>query len=55
LKEAKKQNRYQAIEKAKIYYQKSLEQLANMQEEDYGYEFSKDLVNSVEVRIASLQ
>lgn len=55
LKDANKERRYQAIEKAKIYYNKSLEQLMNLQKEDYGYEFSKDLANSVEIRIASLQ
>lgn len=48
-------NRYQAIEKAKVYYKKSLDQLAILQEEDYGYEFSKDLANSVATRMASLQ
>ena len=55
LKEANKQNRYQACQKAKEYYHKSLEQLTNLHEEDYGYEFSKDLASSVEFRIASLR
>jgi len=55
LKNAFQKNRCHAIKKAKIYYKKSLNQLEILQEEDYGYEFSKDLAKSLEIRIESLQ
>lgn len=55
LSNAAKEDRDQAIEIAKGYYKKSLNQLAILQEDDYGYEFSKDLKNSVAIRIESLQ
>ena len=44
-----------AVENAKYYFKKSLDQLQILQEDDYGYEFSKDLANSVVIRIESLQ
>lgn len=55
LNDASQNNKYNAIEHAKYYYKKSLDQLEILQEDDYGYEFSKDLANSVAVRIESLQ
>lgn len=55
LNKASKGNRTQAIERAKKYYKKSLDQLTILQEEDYGYEISRDLANSVALRIESLQ
>ena len=52
---SKNSSRSKAVEKAKFYYEKSLDQLVNLEEEDYGYEFSRDLVASMEIRISSLQ
>lgn len=55
LKEAPKHNKYKAIQRAKIYYQKSLDQLAFLEKDDYGYEFSRDLTNNVVFRMEALQ
>lgn len=40
---------------AKKYYKKSLEQLVQLSEKDFGYEFSIDLANSVAFKIEVLQ
>ena len=55
LREANVADKNKATQRAKIYYAKSLDQLAILEEEDFGYEFSKDLANSVTFRIATLQ
>jgi hypothetical protein len=55
LREATGNSKKEAVNEAKIYYQKSLNQLAILEKEDFGYEFSKDLVNNVAFRIESLQ
>lgn len=55
LREARNSNKYQAIKLAKMYYQKSLDQLSYLGKEDFGYEFSRDLANNVAFRIETLQ
>lgn len=55
LREARNNNKYQAIEQAKMYYLKSLDQLSYLGEEDFGYEFSRDLAHNVAFRIETLQ
>ena len=54
LKEANVENRNAALQKAKKFYEKSLHQLSSLKEEDYGYEFSRDLVANVVFRIETL-
>lgn len=55
LKESMPSKRYEANRLAKSYFEKSLDQLAALQEEDYGYDFSKELANSVSFRLETLQ
>lgn len=50
-----KSSQAKAVEDAIHYYEQSLKELSKLRKEDYGYEFSKDLVSSVEIRLASLQ
>ena len=54
LKEANNANRNEATQQAKFYYKKSLTQLSSLEEEDYGYEISKDLADNVAFRIETL-
>ena len=54
LKDAGRSGDQEQFAEAKKYYQLSLEQLAILKEEDYGYQFSRDLATSVELRIESL-
>ena len=55
LNDASQNDNYRAGENAKYYFRKSLDQLEILEEDDYGFEFSKDLANSVLIRIESLQ
>jgi exonuclease VII small subunit len=58
LKKANKKNTnlYQSAKnKALLYYQKSLEHLSLLDEEDYGYDISKDLAENVSLRMEILQ
>ena len=55
LKEADVADKNEATQRAKVFYKKSLDQLAILEEEDFGYKFSKDLANSVTFRIETLR
>lgn len=58
LKKANKKNTnlYQSAKnKALLYYRKSLEHLSQLDEEDYGYDISKDLAENVSLRMDILQ
>jgi exonuclease VII small subunit len=52
----KNTNLYQSAKnKALLYYQKSLEHLSQLDEEDFGYDISKDLAENVSLRMEILQ
>lgn len=57
LKEANNQNPNElrnARNQARLYYKKSIDQLSLLQEEDFGFEFSRDLVENVSFKIEML-
>ena len=55
LKAQNKFDKYEAARQAKVYFKKSLEQLAILDENDIGFEFSKDLAKNVAFRIETIE